>query len=70
MGRPGRLNQVFITSMEGATSSCLFDDTVASISAFPLSATVADAGQGRLRLLAEVHPLDEVVNSLVVARRV
>jgi nicotianamine synthase len=33
-------------------------------------ADLAAAGGGRLRLLAEVHPLHEVVNSLVVARRV
>jgi nicotianamine synthase len=33
-------------------------------------ADLAAAGAGRLRLLAEVHPLHEVVNSLVVAQRV
>lgn len=32
-------------------------------------AELAAAGRGRLQLLAEVHPLNEVVNSLVLARR-
>ncbi len=37
-GRSGLPNQVFITSMDGTTSSCLLDEMVARISAFPLSA--------------------------------